>query len=137
MASSAGDSAGQLAILHVGRVLVEAAVPTGEVGNISEWIEKLVVVQACVLETVAARGQESVVLKAVRIVKGGLKSRPQVLPVYLDVLAAENKSGDCLVALSAVAVYSRALPLFDGESIQSEIHHVVQLFPSRVGQVAD
>lgn len=118
MGVATADITEQLSIVRIAQVLIEAAVPIDVSEIMPDWIGKLVVVQAGVLEKISFGGKEAALSKAAKIVQGGLKSRSQLLGVYLDVLAAEDRSGDSLVALGAIAVYCRALPSYDGGSMK-------------------
>lgn len=127
MAAATADSTGQLSIVRIAQVLIETAVPTDVSENMPDWIGKLVVVQACVLEKMGSGGKEAALSKAAKIVQGGLRSRARLLGVYLDVLTAEDSSGDSLVALGAVAVYCRALPSYDGGSMECRSYRVCDI----------
>lgn len=115
MVTSAADGAGQLAILRVGQVLIKAAVPTDMSDPVPDWVRKVILLQACVLERIGSRYEESLLHKASKIFRGGLRARPQLLATYLNLLAVEERSSDSLVALSAVVGFSRDLPLYDGK----------------------
>lgn len=114
-AASTADSAGQLAVLRVARVLMEASVGSDSLANTPEWMEKLIGVQASVLERIGVTRQTSLLSKAVHILQGGFRSHPQLLDLYFRVLASEDKSSDSLVALEALAEFSRSLPSYNGE----------------------
>lgn len=108
-----------MAIVRITLLLILAVVPTDVSASMPDWIGKLIVLQACVLERMALWEKEAALSKAAKIIQGGLRSRPHLLEVYLDVLAAEDKSGDNLIALGVVTDYCRALPSYsDGKSIR-------------------
>ena len=114
MVGSAGDGDSQLAILRVARVLFEAA-PSDAAEATPEWTRKLIAAQASVHERIGVIGNKSVNARAEKILHACLVSRPHLLGEYLQVLTAEDKSGDSLVALSAVSSFAVSLPSYEGK----------------------
>lgn len=117
MVPFATDGKAQLAILRVTRVLVETAAPTQAQAEVPEWVRRLISFQARVHERIGASGDARFRSRAARSLEGCLRSRPHLLEVYLDVLTADDRSGDCLVALSAVTSFALSRPLHKGELI--------------------
>lgn len=116
MVGSAADGNSQLAILRVARVLIENAAPADtEVGAVPEWVRKLIIAQACVHDRMGGIGDEGLISQAERILQACLKSRPYVLDVYLDVLTAEDRSSESLMALSAASFFAVGLPSYEGK----------------------
>lgn len=115
MVGSAGDADSQLAILRVVRVLMEAAAPADAQEGVPEWARKLIVAQASVHEKMGGIGDEDLISRAERILKACVKSRPYLLDVYLDVLAAEDRSSESLMALSAASSVAVGLRSYEGE----------------------
>lgn len=116
MAGSAGDGDSQLAVLRVARVLIEAAAPAdAAVEGVPEWVRKLIAAQASVHEKMGVIGDEGLISRAERILQACLKSRPYVLDVYLDVLTADDRSSDSLMALSAASSFAVGLPSYEGK----------------------
>lgn len=114
VAAADGDSL--LVTLRVARVLVEAAAPTDAGEAVPEWVRKLIVAQACAHDRLGAIGDDGVALsRAARMLHACLKSRPHLLAVYLEVLTAEGRSSDSLLALSAVYSFAVGLPLHEGK----------------------
>ncbi|CAM9323776.1 unnamed protein product [Ectocarpus sp. 6 AP-2014] len=113
-APSASDGNSQLAILRVACVLVEAAAPADAGEGVPEWIRKLIAAQASVHERVGAIGDEDNSAKAEGLLHKCLKMRPGLLDVYLEVLTAEDRSSDSLMALSAIASFAVGLPAYEG-----------------------
>lgn len=115
MVASAANGKFQLAILGISRVLMKTATPAETEKEVPEWLRKLVMAQASVMERVGAAGDERTLSRATKILEGGLKSHAYLLDVYLDVLTTEENSGNSLVALSAVAAFALALPQYNGK----------------------
>lgn len=115
MVGSAGDGDSQLAILRVARVLFEAA-PSDAAEPVPEWIRKLIAAQASIHERMGVIGDEDGISRAEKILHACLLSRPHALDAYLEVLTAEDRSADSLMALSAVASYAVSLPSYEGKS---------------------
>jgi len=114
---SAGDGDSQLAILRVARVLFEAA-PSDAAEAVPEWIRKLIAAQASIHERMGVIGDEGVISRAEKILHACLMSRPPFLNTYLEVLTAEEKSADSLMALSAVASFAVSLPSYEGKFVR-------------------
>lgn len=115
MVGSAGDGDSQLAILRVARVLIEAAAPADDEEGVPEWVRKLIAAQASVHEKMGGMGDEDLISRAERILQACLKSRRYLLDVYLDVLTAEERSSESLMALSAACSFAVGLPSYDGK----------------------
>lgn len=113
--ASAADAASLLVTLRVARILVEAAAPTDTGEVVPEWVRKLIVAQASAFDRVVGIGDDGGTLaRATRMLHACLKSRPHLLAVYLEVLTAEGRSRDSLLALSAVYSFAAGLPLHKG-----------------------
>lgn len=121
MVTAAADGKAQLAILRTARVLVDAAAPASAEEEVPEWLRTLIAAQARLHERMGASGDARALSRAAGVLEGCLKFRPHLLGVYLDVLAAEDRSCDSLVALSAVTAFALALPSRDGESLPFSI----------------
>lgn len=115
MAPSATDSVSQLAVLRVARTVLRAAPSTTADEEVPEWLRNVIATQAYVHERIGAGGNGGVLSTASKILTGCLKSQPYLLGVYLDTLTAEDKSGESLVALSAITAFAVGLPQYEGE----------------------
>lgn len=120
MVTLAADGEAQLAILRVARVLLDAAAPADPCEEVPEWVRKLIATQGCVHEKIGAIDDRRILSTAARILEGGLKCHPHLLELYLDVLTAEERSSDSIVALSAVTTFALSLPQYKGEQYLSE-----------------
>lgn len=94
---------------------MEAAAPAGAEEGVPEWVRKLIAAQASVHERVGATGDEGNIAKAEGLLHRCLKMRPGLLDMYLEVLTAEDRSNDSLMALSAITSVAVALPVYEGE----------------------
>lgn len=112
--ASATDRQALFAILRIARLLLEAAEPAAAGEALPDWVRKLIVAQACVCERLGVIGDERLLSRGVRILETVLKSKPHLMEVYLDVLTDEERSGESLVALSAVTAFALALPQYEG-----------------------
>lgn len=115
MVGSAGDGDSQLAILRVARVLIEAAAPADAEQGVPEWFRKLIAAQASVHDKMGRVGDQGLISQAEKILQACFKSRPYALDVYLDVLTAEDRSSDSLMALSAASSFAVGLPSYEGK----------------------
>ncbi|CAN0109074.1 unnamed protein product, partial [Scytosiphon promiscuus] len=106
MVPSATDVETQLAILRVARALVEAGVPSRAEDGVPEWVQRLIVVQASVHERIGLGGNRLDLSRAEKILHICLKARPLLLDTYLEVLTTENRSGESLLALSAITSFA-------------------------------
>lgn len=95
--------------------MLEAATPTGSKDQVPEWTKKLVIVQASILEKIGSAGRISLLTKASNIFKAGLRTRPNLLETYVDILTTDERMTDSHAALSAVVEFCRDLPIYDGE----------------------
>jgi len=85
---------------------------------VPEWIRKLIAAQASIHEIIGVVGEEGVIARAEKILHACLVSRPHLLDAYLEVLTAEDRSADSLMALSAVASFAVGLPSYEGKSVR-------------------
>lgn len=115
MVGSAGDGDSQLAILRVARVLIEGAAPADAEAGVPEWARKLIAAQASVHEKMGRMGDEGLISRAERILQACLTSRRYLLDVYLDVLTAEDRSSESLMALSAASSFAIGLSSYEGK----------------------
>lgn len=122
MVASANDVESQLAILRVARVLVEAAAPTKAEDGMPEWVHRLIVVQASVHERMGVMSQELDLARAEKILHICLKARPLLLDTYVEVLTAEDRSSESVLALSAITSFAAGLPEYSGKTLSMAFH---------------
>lgn len=111
---SATDVESQLAILRIARVLLAGAPSEAEDG-VPEWVQRLIVVQASVHERMGVTGNARDLSRAEGILHTCIKARPLLLDTYVEVLTAEDRSSESLLALSAITSFAAGLPGYDGK----------------------